>query len=587
MSNHIPSKNPIRKLPISLSNQIAAGEVVERPASILKELIENSIDAGAKHIRIDIVQAGLERISVTDDGHGIPANELCLAVSPHATSKLHTQEQLGHINTLGFRGEALASIASVSKFEILSRVADDDTAWKLDYSNENSASYDLHDLEKLKPVPIAHPIGTTVSANNIFYNTPARKKYLRTERTEYLHVERVIKQLLLSDFNTGFTFIHNEREIYRLQQALDQQSKARRVLKICGKTFYDNTVSLNFEASGMRLTGWLAKQNYSRSSADIQYFYINGRIIRDRFIFHAIRSAFSDKIPEGRYVAYILYLTINTESIDVNVHPTKHEVRFVEMRIVHDFLTHVITKALNFNITNEPNLKYLTDNFPVVGNTNHNVIRDSSSDYNIHSEKIRPPSFEYNFFFGKILKILEHRYIMIDSNNALIVIDTLKAQSYIKLYNLKLEFKDDKIKPKPLLIPSSITLKKNQIDSLESQVNTLNNLGIEFTVTGIESLLLRAIPVVLRNVDYCKLLRNMANFLIENSQFQINELLAILCSSELVVTSKFDFEAATLLIIELNELNNTAVMANENIWWHNIEPDDLTSLFNKTVKKLL
>ncbi len=586
MSNQILPKKSIRKLPISLSNQIAAGEVVERPASILKELIENSIDAGAKHIRIDIVQAGLERISVTDDGHGIAANELCLAVSPHATSKIYSQEQLGHINTLGFRGEALASIASVSKFEIVSRVADDDTAWKLDYSNENTASYDLNDLEKLKPIPIAHPIGTTVTANKIFYNTPARKKYLRTERTEYLHVERVIKQLLLSDFNTGFTFIHNEREIYRFQQALDQQAKARRVLKICGKTFYDNTVTLNFKASGMTLTGWLAKENYSRSSADIQYFYINGRIIRDRFIFHAIRAAFRDKLQEGRYVAYILYLTINTESIDVNVHPTKHEVRFAEMRIVHDFLTHVITQALNSSTTSEPNSKYLTDSLTAIGNTSQNTIMDSVSNYNVNTQanKIVSPNVDNKYFFGQILKVLEHRYIFTDCNNALVVIDTVKAHSFTMLYNLQNAFVDNKINSKPLLIPSSITLNKNQIDQLETHIDTLNNLGIEFTVTGFESIMLRAIPIVLSNVDYCKLLRNITNFFIDNNQFQINELLVILCSSELIVSSNFDIESATLLITELNELNNTVIMSNEHSWWHTIGVDDMNSLFNNPVK---
>lgn len=583
MSDHTISKNPIQKLPVSLSNQIAAGEVVERPASILKELIENSIDAGARHIRIEIQQAGLEKISVTDDGFGIPASELCLAVSPHATSKIYSQEQLGHINTLGFRGEALASIASVSKFEISSRVAEDDTAWKLDYSNKNKSRYDDFDISKLKLIPVAHPIGTTVIANKIFYNIPARKKYLRTERTEYLHVEKVIKQLLLSDFNSAFVFIHNDREVYRFQPALDEQAKSRRVQKICGKSFYENTITLNFQASGMTLKGWLAKENYSRSSADIQYFYINGRIIRDRVIFHAIRQVFKDKLPEGRYVAYILYLTINTEFIDVNVHPTKHEVRFSDLRLVHDFLSHVLTQALRSNDGSESNLNPLSEFDTNKQNSLTGYVSEASKNYSNNSiVSLNIPAGPQNFpesFFGNILGIIEQYYLLTEKKTGVTLINIKKAQSFLMTYKLLQQYKDNNIISKPLIIPASISLEQKQVDILEKYLNLFNKVGIEVTVTGLESIMLRSIPVVLTNINYSKLFKNIVVFLVNNKKIEIEAFLLVLCNSDLVDTINFNTELATQLLFKLNNLDDTILMSENNKWWHKMSADDLDGLF--------
>ncbi len=581
MSDHTISKNPIRKLPISLSNQIAAGEVVERPASILKELIENSIDSGANQIRIDIQQAGLEKISVTDNGCGIPANELHLAVSPHATSKIYSQEQLGHINTLGFRGEALASIASVSKFEITSKVAEDDTAWRLDYSNKNKSSYDEQDVNNLKLTPMAHPIGTTVTANKIFYNTPARKKYLRTERTEYLHVERVIKQLILSDFNSAFVFIHNEREVYRFQQASDQSAQARRILKICGKSFYDNSVTLNFKASGMTLTGWLAKGNYSRASADTQYFYINGRIIRDRVIFHAIRLAFQDKIPEGRYVAYVLYLTIGTEFIDVNVHPTKHEVRFDDMRLVHDFLTHVITQALNSNSFNDDNnIKEQRDDVDLVSEIKPNYYTASKAKENESRQQTSNKLSQV--FFGTILTIFKQRYALTEHQSDIKLIDIKKAQSYLTALNLTEQFTNGLIQSKPLMIPMSITLEQKQIDVIDNKICFLNELGIELTVTGLNSLLLRNIPVALTGIDYITLFKNIAIFLLDSAtiEIKVSNLIPVLCHADLIDNHNINFDYALALVTNLNKLDKTLLLSHDINWWQLLSIDDFERLLN-------
>jgi DNA mismatch repair protein MutL len=580
MSDQIVSINPIRKLPISLSNQIAAGEVVERPASILKELIENSIDAGASCIHIEIQQAGLDKISVTDNGHGIPASELCLAVSPHATSKIYSQEQLGQINTLGFRGEALASIASVSKFEILSKVADDDTAWKLDYSNNTESSYDQHDLDKLKLVPVTHQIGTTVIANNIFYNTPARRKYLRTERTEYLHLERTIKQLILSDFNTAFIFKHNDREVFRFRQAQDEQAKSRRVLKLCGKSFYDNTVTLNFQASGMTITGWLANGGYSRASADIQYFYINGRIIRDRVIFHAIRQAFKDSLPEGRYVAYVLYLTIKTESIDVNVHPTKHEVRFNDMRLVHDFLSHVITEALNSKKNNNLELNSKTE----FEKNHHNEMTDTDYVAESGTDYLNIDNYGYNrkqsnYFFGGILKIVEQHYIVTEYNSTIALIDIKKAQSFLMHFTLVQQFQNNTIITKPLLIPISITLEKEQVDCIEKNLDIISKTGINVTVSGLNTLLLRAIPVILKNINYLLLFENIATLLTEYSNSERDDFIPIICCSKIIDTLDYNIEQAEFLLCELNKLEKKLLFLEHKKWWQNIDTDYVDILF--------
>ncbi|VAW98799.1 DNA mismatch repair protein MutL [hydrothermal vent metagenome] len=573
------SKKPIRKLPISLSNQIAAGEVVERPASILKELIENSIDSGANQIRIDIQQAGLEKITVTDNGCGIPVSELHLAVSPHATSKIHSQEQLGHINTLGFRGEALASIASVSKFEITSKVTEDDTAWTLDYSNKNTSSYDERDIKNLELIPAAHPVGTTVSANKIFYNTPARKKYLRTERTEYLHVERIIRQLILSDFDSAFVFIHNEREIYRFQAAHDMAAKSRRILKVCGKSFFDNSVTLNFKASGMTLTGWLAKSNFSKASADTQYFYINGRIIRDRVIYHAIRSVFQDKIPEGRYVAYVLYLTISTELIDVNVHPTKHEVRFDNMRLVHDFLSHVINQALHSNDINDGN-SFVSQSSEV------NLISEVKPNYYTapRAKEFTATVSKKNspVFFGTVLKIFKQQYLLTEHHSEIKLIEIKKAQSFLSTQNLTQQYTNTCIQSKPLMIPVSISLEPIQIDIIESKISILNELGIELTVTGLDSLLLRNIPVAIIGVDYIKLFKNIAVYLLATPKNEIKSLnlISVLCDAELIDSFNVNLDYVLALIARLNELDMSLLNSNDTNWWHTLCIEDFDRMLN-------
>ena len=327
----------INRLPTQLANQIAAGEVVERPAAVVKELIENSLDAGAKNIAIEVEKGGLSLVRLRDDGSGIHKDDFLLALSRHATSKISSFEDLEKVLSLGFRGEALPSISSVSRLELRSRRQGDDSGWKVAGDGGDQISV---------PEPVPHPVGTTVEVRDLFFNTPARRKFLRSEKTEFTHLENVVKRIALSRFDVGFNVLHNQRAVYKLHPAASEAEKHKRVAEICGVPFVEQAIQVNFSAAGMRLWGWISLPTFSRSQADLQYFYVNGRMVRDKVVTHSIRQAYQDVLYHGRHPAYVLYLEMDPAMVDVNVHPTKHEVRFRESRLVHDFIYRVIHQAL-------------------------------------------------------------------------------------------------------------------------------------------------------------------------------------------------------------------------------------------------
>ena len=339
MPNPVPrtDRPAIRRLPDYLANQIAAGEVVERPASIVKELLENSLDAGAGQIGVSLEQGGLRSIRVQDDGLGIPREELALALMPHATSKIATPGDLAAIHSLGFRGEALASIGSVARLELVSRTPEAEQAWRL--ATRPGEAPD-------EPQPAAHPLGTTVTVTDLFHNVPARRRFLRSERTEYRHGEEVVRRLALGRFDVGFSLRHNRRTVFSLPAAPDEGARRRRIARLCGQAFAEHALHLDFARSGLRLHGWIAPPEQARAQADLQYFYVNGRVIRDRVLNHALRQAFAAVLPEGRHPAWLLFLEMDTAEVDVNVHPAKQEVRFRQTRLVHDFLVSSIGEAL-------------------------------------------------------------------------------------------------------------------------------------------------------------------------------------------------------------------------------------------------
>ncbi|HHX8365145.1 TPA: DNA mismatch repair endonuclease MutL [Vibrio alginolyticus] len=328
----------IKILPARLANQIAAGEVVERPASVIKELVENSLDSGATRIDIDIEKGGAKLIRVRDNGKGIAKDELGLALSRHATSKIHTLDDLEAIMSLGFRGEALASISSVSRLTLTSRPAAQEEAW--------SAYSEGRDMQvKLKPA--AHPIGTTVEVLDLFFNTPARRKFLRTEKTEFAHIDELLKRIALSRFDVTINVRHNGKIIRQYRAAKNQLQTEKRIAAVCGNAFVRHMLRIELEHQGLKLHGWITTPEGARQQSDLQYCYVNGRMMRDKLINHAIRQSYEMSLKPDQFAAYVLFIELDPHQVDVNVHPAKHEVRFHQARLVHDFIYQALTDALS------------------------------------------------------------------------------------------------------------------------------------------------------------------------------------------------------------------------------------------------
>ena len=364
---------PIKILSPQLANQIAAGEVVERPASVVKELVENSLDAGANKIQIDIENGGANLIRIRDNGCGIPKEELSLALARHATSKIAELDDLEAILSLGFRGEALASISSVSRLTLTSRTKSQTEAWQV-YAQGRDMETTIN--------PSSHPVGTTVEVANLFFNTPARRKFLRTDKTEFAHIDEVIRRIALTKFNTAFTLTHNGKIIRQYRQAEDLNQQLKRVAAICGDDFVKNALRIDWKHDDLHLSGWVATPNFSRTQNDLSYCYINGRMVRDKVISHAIRQAYAQYLPTDSYPAFVLFIDLNPHDVDVNVHPTKHEVRFHQQRLIHDFIYEGISHALN----NQEQLNWHTDQ-SAVENHEENTVREPQPNYSIRPNR--------------------------------------------------------------------------------------------------------------------------------------------------------------------------------------------------------
>lgn len=328
---------PIQVLPPQLANQIAAGEVVERPASVVKELVENSLDAGATRIDIDIEKGGAKLIRLRDNGCGIGKDELAMALARHATSKITSLDDLEAIMSLGFRGEALASISSVSRLTLTSRPETQSEAWQA-YAEGREMAVTVK--------PAAHPVGTTIEVLDLFYNTPARRKFMRTEKTEFTHIDEIIRRIALARFDVAFSLTHNGKLIRQYRGVRETSQRERRLGAICGTAFLTHALSIEWEHGDLKLHGWVADPVGSRTLSELQYCYVNGRMMRDRLINHAIRQAYQDKLGADHQPAYVLYLEIDPHQVDVNVHPAKHEVRFHQSRLVHDFIYQGIVTVL-------------------------------------------------------------------------------------------------------------------------------------------------------------------------------------------------------------------------------------------------
>ena len=480
MTATLTASRPIRQLPLELANQIAAGEVVERPASVVKELIENSLDAGATRIEISISRGGLQAITLRDNGFGIPREQLPLAISRHATSKINSLAELENIHSLGFRGEALASIGSVSRMQLISCCSESREAWQIDCASND-----------LSVQAAAHPTGTSVIVQDLFYNTPARRKFMRSEKTEFRHIDEVVRRLALSNFAVGFGFKHNERLVYQFAPADNAAACNRRVAKLCGKAFMDQAVQVDFQAHGLRLWGWVSGPDFSRSQNDLQYFYVNGRIIRDRLINHAIRQVYQAWIHPGRHAAYLLHFDIDPTAVDVNVHPTKHEVRFREARLVHDFIHRSLREALSGKTTT-------LSSVPAAGQYPWQADYQPQG-YVAAGVAESAPSFDLPL--GQARALLHNRFIIAENRQGLALVDGRRAQQQLIYRKLSTAMTTEGINSRPLLIPKSISVGREQAAVAESSQPILQQLGFDLNCTSPGSVLLRMIPVVLAGAE--------------------------------------------------------------------------------------
>lgn len=612
---------PIRPLPDHLINQIAAGEVVERPASVVKELLENAVDAGASRIEIDLEQGGIKRIRVRDNGCGIPKDELALALSRHATSKISSLEDLEQVRSLGFRGEALPSIASVARLTLSSCYQEAEQAWSLPA-----------DTAEASPEPTAHSTGTTVDVRDLFFNVPARRKFLKTEKTELSHIEEAVRKLALSRFDISFHLRHNQKTLLQLNSAQNRVASERRLAEICGEPFVQQSQYVEHEASGLRLWGWVALPTFSRSQTDLQYFYVNHRAVRDRLIAHAVRQAYQDVLYQGRHPAFVLYLEMEPQLVDVNAHPTKHEVRFREGRLIHDFIFHTLHQMLaavrpsaesaspahfptyvqplarpdlfdtpathpteslfkaNLNQAAFPNHYHyqqprlglpVRESLPIYaklyGQTEtpeptptENVLAPETADF--------PP-------LGYALAQLHGVYILAQNAQGLVLVDMHAAHERITYEQLKISMQSDSIRSQPLLVPQAMHVSRREADQAEAQATVFQALGFELSRIALEKIVIRAVPSLLKDSDTESLVRDVLADLITHGSSQriqnaMNEILGTMaCHGSVRANRRLTLPEMNALLRDMERTERSGQCNHGRPTWLQMSMDQIDKLF--------
>ncbi|HSW93357.1 MAG TPA: DNA mismatch repair endonuclease MutL [Gammaproteobacteria bacterium] len=513
----------IKKLGTLLSNQIAAGEVIERPASVVKELVENSLDAGAKKIELDIEQGGSRLIRVRDDGIGIHADDLILALSRHATSKIADLPDLEKIGTLGFRGEALASISSVSRLTLSSNTANQPSGWQV-VTEGTDAEPEIN--------PVAHPEGTTMEVRDLFFNTPARKKFLRTEKTEFDHIDELIKRIALSSFDVNFILRHNQKIVRHYRAATSSMEQIQRVDSLCGAAFVEHALHMEAQASELKLSGWIAKPEFSRSQADLQYFYVNGRMIRDKLLNHAVRQAYHDVMYGDRHPAYVLFLKLPPDQVDVNVHPAKQEVRFRESRLVHGFVLRSIQDALAHThagecaASGEHMPKTITEKTAALTYPIHRAsmpvqsVQEKMAIYHELHEVAEKKNTTGNEVppLGFALAQLKNIYILAENEEGLVLVDMHAAHERVMYEQLKKQISEQKIISQPLLVPLTVNLNEREVNHIERHQHLFHQAGFVIDRIGTLSVVVRAVPDLLRDGNIEQLVRDMAADFIEHQK---------------------------------------------------------------------
>lgn len=520
---------PIRELPPHLVNQIAAGEVVERPASVVKELVENSLDAGARRVDIEVEAGGTRLIRVRDDGVGIPADELALALARHATSKIENLDDLTCIASLGFRGEALPSIASVSRLRMVSRPHRASVAYAVECDGGDIVG----------PVPASHPPGSMLEVRDLFFNTPARRRFLRSERTELQHLQVAVERLALSRFSTSFHFAHNRRPVLDMPAAHDRAAQEQRVGQIVGAQFMTGALHLDREVARMRLHGWVARPTFSRSQADLQHFFINGRPVRDRLTANAVRLAYQDVLFHGRYPAFVLFLEMDPSGVDVNAHPAKLEVRFHDPGAVRDFVRRSVEAALSLTRPGGNGDMAALESGPVA--------RPASGPLNLfarspaapalreaaagHAELVRAAvaasdDADRDFPLGHALAQLQGIYILSQTRRGLVIVDAHAAHERVTYEKLKVAAQSTDVAEQPLLVPQTLAVTEAEARLIDEYGALLQQLGLLVDRTGPAGVIIRAVPAALAGADVAALLRDIfADWLAQGASRRLEQVL--------------------------------------------------------------
>jgi DNA mismatch repair protein MutL len=591
---------PIQILPPQLINQIAAGEVIERPASVVKELLENSLDAAARQITIEIEQGGAKQILVRDDGQGIPAQELALALSRHATSKLSSLQDLESIESMGFRGEALPSISSVSRLQLISRCAQQQVGYAI--SGDGGES-----IEALKPAP--HPVGTSVRVRDLFYNTPARRKFLRTEKTEFKHIETLVHRLALARFDVGFSLRHNQRELFSLSPCRDRREQETRLAKLLGTPFVDQALYIDYQLSGYRLTGWVARPTFSRAQADLQFFYVNRRMVRDKLVTHAVRQAYQDVLYHGRYPAYVLFLQLDPRQVDANVHPTKQEVRFRDSRSVHDFLFRGLQRVLAETKTPSAGSNTPQENSLALAalDTKSDTQARPAARQQVLDWRVteRPTAYRLSFQaqqpsthgqlavdqqttmppLGYALAQLHGIFILAQNQQGLVLVDMHAAHERITYERFKQDYHGSGIVRQPLLLPVSMAVSSREAELAQTQSDLLADLGVEVSRIGEESLVVREIPALLQGADIERLLRDLLADLAElgattRVQEEIDKVLATMaCHGSVRANRRLSLEEMNGLLRDMERTERADQCNHGRPTWVQLSLAELDRLF--------
>jgi len=604
----------IKTLDPLLANQIAAGEVVERPASVVKELVENSLDAGATIIDIDIEQGGKSLIRIRDNGSGITKEDLALALSRHTTSKIHNLTDLENVMSLGFRGEALASVSAVSRLTLTSKTADQDTAWSVKAEGR---------LPETTLSPASHPDGTTIEVRDLFFNTPARRKFLRKDNTENQHVEMLIKRLSLSCFPVNLQIKSQQKVVLDLPAANTEQEYEQRVAKVCGKAFIENAIALEKEAVGLKLWGWIGLPTFSRSQGDMQYFYVNGRFVHDKLLSHAVRQAYQDVLYHGRHPVFVLFLELDPSGVDVNVHPTKHEVRFRDSRLVHDFIRRTLKEAIAQVKPGEelsesaPQFHSPPQGGGAVGGGEGNkdshitplrgelpkgeggkaMVQEQVSLYTTLNQMPEKPASNEAVTaastptaveippLGYAVAQLHGIYILAQNEKGLIVVDMHAAHERISYERLKKAMSIGDVPAQQLLVPVTFTVNEDEAAVAEERAENFAKLGLNVERIGQDTLAIRAVPTILQDANIEQLVRDvLADFITyeDSSRIQehINEILSTMsCHGSVRANRKLTIMEMNAVLRDMESTERSGQCNHGRPTWTQMTMEELDKLF--------